>query len=95
MKAELTLEEAARYIGVSTEDLRLSRARGLSPGKLGYVREPFDGTVWFRTVDLVPARAISPNEVRAAEAVPLRCQECSNTYKTRSGLDRHVEAKHG
>lgn len=52
----LTLEQAAELIGVSTDELRLSRQRGLPPGNLGTALR---GRVYFDRDDLIPAKKSS------------------------------------
>lgn len=60
--SRLTLEEAAEYLGMSSEDLMHSRFRGLTPGSLGF---KVGGTLYFNKGDLP-----KPAKPKAAEAEP-------------------------
>lgn len=85
-KAELTLDEAAELLDLTSDELTLSRQRGLSPGALGYTRPPYDGTVYFRRSDLDPA--VRSADLEAAEAEPI-CPDCGFRAKTTGGLRSH------
>lgn len=78
---EITITEAADRLGTTVEALTLSRARGLAPGRLGYTKPPYDGTVYFDTADL---------ELDAE----LKCAECDFEAASAGGLTQHTRAKH-
>lgn len=69
----LTLSEAAEYIGMTDDDLMMSRYRGLPPGTLGFKDA---GRLVWRRVDLLPA----PDR--------LTCR-CGFNAKTKAGLATH------
>lgn len=80
MKPELTLEEAADRLEMTVDELKRSRARGLPPGNLGYTLPPYDGTVYFRTADLIPPPPPPAEHV---------CDDCDFEAKSAGGLATH------
>ena len=54
-KRKLTIEEAAEHLGTTTEEIMVSRWRGMEPGSLGYKEA---GILYWNTKDLPkPAKA--------------------------------------
>lgn len=81
---KLTLTEAADYLGISSEDLMMSRNRGLAPGKLGFMRYDgqLRGTLYWSKSDLLPP----PQHEMAPTNV---CEECGFQAKSSGGLKTH------
>jgi hypothetical protein len=67
--ALITLEEAARLVGLTTDQMKISRQRGLSPGSLGNV---IGGRLMFEERDLLPppARPSSSERLSMANSKP-------------------------
>lgn len=81
-KTILTVNEAAARAGMTADELMVSRARGLSPGTLGFKEYPGGPLLW---------RA---SELLEAPAAELTCSECGFRAKSSSGLATH-RRKHG
>lgn len=81
----LTLEEAAAYLGVTTDELMLSFWKGLPPGNQA---EKKDGRLTWDRRNLIP-----PPRTRTAPAVdtPHICAACGKEYRTVRGLKAHIE----
>lgn len=62
-KEILTIEEAAELLGETVFSIKVSRQRGLSPGRLGFVEE---GNLLFRRSDLLD----KPKAERARKPAP-------------------------
>ena len=56
-KSILNIDEAAELLGVTAQDLMLSRMRGLEPGRLGFKR---DGELVWRRKDLPKPQIPAP-----------------------------------
>ena len=65
---ELTIQEAAEYIGMSVDDIMRSRQRGLPPGILGHAA---GGQVYFDAADLIPVKAPTRKQLLQSEAETL------------------------
>lgn len=87
-----TLEEAAEFCGMSPDQLMVSRARGLSPGTLGFKPHPSEPLLWLKD-DLLPA----PKEKlqKMADMVEViaentnQCSICGFQAKSKGGLTTH------
>jgi hypothetical protein len=65
----LTLEEAAELLGISPDQLNLTRHRGLPPGKYGYR----DGTtIYFNRADLEAAEDAPVKKAPAKKKPPAK-----------------------
>ena len=58
-KRKLTLEEAAEHLGTTTDEIMVSRWRGMEPGSLGFKEA---GILYFNTKDLKPAASPKPKK---------------------------------
>jgi hypothetical protein len=77
----LTLKQAADYIGISPEDLLMSRQKGLPPGNLGVAK---NGEVFFNQDDLLPPSRLTGH----------LCPDCGFEAKSAGGLKTH-RRRHG
>lgn len=65
----LNLEEAAEYVGLTPDQLKISRQRGLPPGRLG---RSVDGHLYFDSDDLLPPPAHKRQPPAAEPGEPIR-----------------------
>lgn len=95
MSERLTAPQAARYLGITEEELLRSYYRGLPPGNLGW-KEGSD-IVW-NMADLVPPPPRAKVEMVTIESQllsgpregdELRCAYCGFVAKSKGGLTSH------
>jgi hypothetical protein len=81
--ARMLAAEAAQYIGITEDELMMSRARGLPPGTLGSRVAPGQPVTW-DSEDLLPAPDAVPQPV---------CEQCGFVAASPRGLATH-ERRH-
>lgn len=97
----LTAAQAAKYLGITEEDLLLSRMRGLPPGSLGW--KEGNEVVWEQD-DLLPSPKARPKPEPDDGAVHTSdddsethlvslCPTCLFQAKSAAGLKTHRRAK--